>query len=122
MRGSPAALASHLLLVRPMAIENATTVHGATEVLIANVGDVDQDEEHRGVKFYGKVLIGGMRDQIGQVLLGVLDRGQASNGMSPPWILVDQVDNATATARVDQWLERHPGFLPDEPVDDSPPF
>jgi hypothetical protein len=96
--------------------ENIVTANGPANAVRCNVADLTTGEHHLDVLWFPKVLVGSLRNQIGQMVLGKIAQGAAQPGKSAPWILEDATGNAEVVAAANKWLEAHPGVLDGKPA------
>lgn len=121
-------LVGHLLIVRPIEfVEEIQTSNGPREAIRADVVDLTANDDqgnwgvvYRGSLLFGRVIVPGLRRQIGELVLGRVGQGLAKSGQKPAWQLVDAVGDAQAVAAGQEWLRRHPQFEQGGPVVSSP--
>lgn len=118
----PVDVNGHLVIVRPLKLVDVVTKYGDATAVDLDVLDVDDERIYLNCRWFGKVLVAGLRDQIDQLVLGTVDRGTARNGQSAPWVLVDQTDNPTAVARAERVMQKFPEFGNDAGDSDQPDF
>jgi len=84
-----------LFMITPLSVEkDVPTVLGSTDALLADVVILDESgagkhQEYPNSFLFQRVLIGSLRGSIGKDMpvLGVLGRGEASEGKSKPWVI-----------------------------------
>lgn len=114
----PADVLGHLLLVRPVEfVPDMPTQFGNTDTIRVDVADLSANDEngqwgavYRDAMWFGRVLVGGLRKQIGEIVLGKMSQGVAKPHQSAPNILVDMMPDPNAVATAQAWLAQHPEF------------
>lgn len=115
----PLDVVGHLLLVRPVEFlpdfQTSLGVRDAIRIDIADLSANDQSGQwgavYRDALWFGRVLVAGLRRQIGDLVLARMATGVAKPGQNPPFNLVDMVPDAQAVAAGQQWIAQHPEFL-----------
>jgi hypothetical protein len=116
----PADVDGHLVVIRPIKVVDVVTKYGEATAIDVDLIDIDEERSYEGCRWFGKLLVATMRDQIDQLLIGTVGRGTARNGQSPPWVIEDQSENPTAVARATRVLQRFPDFLDEVGAADNP--
>jgi hypothetical protein len=114
----PADVLGHLLLVRPVEfITDMPTQFGNTDTIRVDVVDLSASDVngqwgvvYRDAMWFGRALVGGLRKQIGEFVLGKMGQGVAKPHQSAPNILVDMMPDPNAVATAQLWLAQHPEF------------
>jgi hypothetical protein len=114
----PADVLGHLLLVRPVEfIPEMPTQYGPTDTIRVDVADLSANDGrgqwgavYRDAMWFGRILVGGLRRQIGEIVLGQMSQGVSKPGQSAPNILVDMMPDPQAVATAQAWLAQHPEF------------
>lgn len=115
---SAADVDGHLLIVVPTEYRTGiVTRYGEKDGIVVSVVDLDDTvngtNEHpvyHGACWFGGKLIGNLKGQIGQTLLGRMAKGQAQNGNQPPWQLEDATGDQAAITKATTWAAAHPDF------------
>jgi len=108
----------HLLIVRPEEfMPNFDTVHGPQDAMRIDVVDLNEQDHtgdwgvvYSGALWFGRLLVPGLKRQIGELVLGRVAQGIAKGSQDPPWVLADANGEAGAVAFAHAWLQRHPEF------------
>lgn len=101
----PADVLGHLLIVRPLEhVASIPTSFGDKDAIRCDVADLDANEIHRDVLWFPGLLIGGLKNSIGGVVLAVMSQGTAKPGQSAPWMLEGKAGDPASTTRAEQWL------------------
>ena len=94
---------NHLVVVEVHSHEqNIPTSLGDRDAIKATVHDITDGESHDDVLIFPKVLVGSLKNRVGQKVLGTVGKGVAKPGQNAPWVLFDaaadkkSVDAATA--------------------------
>ena len=91
-----------LLIVEVLAVEtDIPTTFGDKDAVRANITVVDGDHEgdvYNDTLVFPRVLIGQLRSNIGEQVLGRLGQGNAKPGQKPPWRLEDPTPADVALA------------------------
>lgn len=114
----PSDVVGHLLIVRPVEfLPEFLTSNGARDTVRVDVADLNAntDDGQWGVVFrdalwFGRVLVAGLRRQMGELVLGWMTQGIGKPGQNPPFLLTDAMGNADAVRVAQQWLNQHPEF------------
>jgi hypothetical protein len=130
----PEALNGHLLIVRPVDFKpDFPTSFGATDAISADLVDLSeagpdgQPRVYNGALFFNKMLVSGLKSEIGKMVLAVMIQGIAKPGQSPPWQLQDATKDPASVAAATAYLTSHPEFQgmappsPIRPVTPTPP-
>ena len=95
-------LSGSLLIIEPLSFETGIkTVHGEADAVKANVSVVDgpmAGTVYAETLIFPKLLQAAVRDSVGGMVLGRLDRGTAKPGQSAPWVLNDFTDSDVKAA------------------------
>ena len=82
-----------LFVVEPLEVEKGVkTIHGETDAVRANVYVLlgkDKTEEFEDTLIFPRVLQSQVRRQIGSLVVGRLDQGEAKRGQNPPWVFTE---------------------------------
>jgi hypothetical protein len=100
--------------------ENITTSNGPANAVRCNVADLSTGTHHLDVLWFPKVIVGSLRNQIGQLVLAKVAQGVAQPGKSAPWILEDASTNPEVVAAAHKWLDANPGVLTGAPAVAAP--
>jgi hypothetical protein len=114
----PLDVIGHLLLVRPIEfLPDFPTSNGARDAVRVDICDLSVNDEsgqwgavYRDALWFGRVLVSGLRRQIGELVLARMAQGIAKPGQNPPFNLVDMVSDARAVAAGQSWIAQHPEF------------
>lgn len=111
----PADVVTHLLLVKPTEFrpDVQTKDYGLSDAIQVDVCDLDAESGptvYRDALWFNKMLLSGLKKQIGEVVLGWMDTGVAKGKQDPPYMLVDATGDAAAMARGTAWLAANPQF------------
>jgi hypothetical protein len=137
----PLDVVGHLLLVRPVEfLPDFPTSNGNRDAVRIDICDLSANDErgqwgavYRDALWFGRVLVSGLRRQIGDLVLGRMSQGVAKPGQNPPFNLVDMMPDPQAVSAAQQWLSQHPEFsngnaqsstsasAPPAPVASAPP-
>jgi hypothetical protein len=94
--------AGALLIVEPLSVEgDIQTTFGPKDAVRANITVVDGEhagDVHNDTLIFPRVLIGQLRSNIGEQVLGRLGQGNAKPGQKPPWRLDDPTPADLAAA------------------------
>src|SRR5881275_887965 len=97
----PADCLGHLLIVKPVEFcpEFPTADYGPTDAVRCDVADLNATDDKgaplpapvifRGVLWFNKILVSGLKLQIGSLVLGWMGQGTAKGKQDPPFQLVD---------------------------------
>lgn len=98
-----------LILVEPVSLEEKVqTVHGPSDAIKANVHVLDgagAPESYAETLIFPKILVGQLKSQIGQKVLGRLGQGTAKPGQSAPWVLNEA--SAEDIAKAEAWVAQN---------------
>lgn len=82
-----------LFVVEPLEVEKGVkTVHGESDAVRANVYVLlgkNSTEEFEDTLIFPKVLQSQVRRQIGSLVVGRLEQGEAKRGQNPPWLFAE---------------------------------
>lgn len=97
----------HLLVVQPTEyVPSITTAFGDSEAVRCDVHDITAQESYEGVLWFGRALVGSLKNAVGKQLLGVMGQGTAKPGQSAPWILVDATKSPEAIAAAEAYMAK----------------
>lgn len=129
----PAQLNGHLVIVYPIGyipfIQTKFSGQGnkPSDGIAVDVVDLDDKNDqglpgkvYRNSNFMQAQMIGSLKTQIGNKVLGVIGQGVARNGMNPPWVIVDMSGDPAARERASAWLQANPNFQPSPFVQRTP--
>lgn len=90
----------HLVVIEVESLETGVvTANGERDAIRATVHDIDAGETYEDSLIFPKVLVGSLRQRVGQKVLGRIGQGVAKPGQNAPWVLNDASgDQAAATA------------------------
>ncbi|MGI5178653.1 hypothetical protein ACQEVZ_20185 [Dactylosporangium sp. CA-152071] len=114
----PRDLVGHLLIVRPLSVEMVKTAnYGDKEAIKVNVCVLTQqnlDSSYgvvaEGVLWFSGRLIGSLKNQLGDLVLGRMAVGTGKPGQNPPFVLESAVEDPQAVDFAGKWLAAHPEF------------
>jgi hypothetical protein len=114
----PAEIIGHLLIVRPLEfVPDVPTTLGPKDAVRCDVSDLNANNPdgsfgvvYRDVLWFGRVLIGGLRRQIGDLVLAWMAQGISKPGQNPPFMLTDAMGDTNARTAAQTWLNTHPEF------------
>ncbi len=102
-------LDGHLLVVRPTEVViDMSTRFGTTDAVRATVYDVTAQKTHDDFMFFAGGLVRAFQPKVGEMVLGVLGRGEAKPGLSAPWKFLDATQNADAVAAAEAYMKGAP--------------
>lgn len=82
-----------LFVVEPLEVEkNVKTIHGETDAVRANVFVLTgkgKHEEFEDTLIFPRVLQSQTRRQIGDIVVGRLEQGEAKRGQNAPWVFAE---------------------------------
>jgi hypothetical protein len=129
----PAQLNGHLVIIYPIGyipfIQTKFSGQSGkpSDGIAVDVVDLDDKNEnglpgkvYRNSNFMQAQMIGSLKSQIGNKVLGTIGQGVARNGMNPPWVVVDMSGDPAARERASAWLQANPNFQPSPFVVRSP--
>jgi len=94
----------HLLVVEPIEYrQGIETKFGEKDAILCTVHDIKAQTTTTDVLWFGSVLIGSLKSQVGRRVLGVLGQGANTKG-NPPWMLNDASGDAAAVAAATTYL------------------
>jgi len=98
-------LEGHLLVVEPIEHKTGiTTTFGVKDAISVDVHDITAGVSHADLLWFPGVLVGSLKNSIGRKVLGVLGRGTAKAGQSPPWVLIDASDEPGAVKAATDYM------------------
>lgn len=104
----PADLEGHLLVVEPHEYrENIPTSLGDKDTIRVTVHDITDQATYEDILWFPRVLVGSLKNRIGQKVLAVLGKGTAKPGQSAPWVLVDASTEKPAVKAATAYLEQY---------------
>lgn len=104
----PADLEGHLLVVEPHEYrENIPTSLGDKDAIRVTVHDITDQATYEDILWFPRVLVGSLKNRIGQKVLAVLGKGTAKPGQSAPWVLVDASTEKPAVKAATAYLEQY---------------
>ena len=104
----PADLEGHLLVVEPHEYrENIPTSLGDKDAIRVTVHDITEQATYEDILWFPRVLVGSLKNRIGQKVLAVLGKGTAKPGQSAPWVLVDASTEKPAVKAATAYLEQY---------------
>ncbi len=123
-----AEMEGHLVIVRALEFEaDVPTENGLSDAIYADLCDlhgVNPDGTNGLVSRYGvifgKVMVPALRRQIGDLVLGRVEKGISKSGRTPPWRLADATGDPQAVHYAQQWLDAHPEFEQSKAVPYAP--
>jgi hypothetical protein len=102
---APADVDGHLLVVEPLEhVASITTTFGDKDAIRVTVHDITAGTTHTDVLWFPGALVGSLKGNIGQRVLGVMGRGTAKPGQSAPWVLTDASTSDKAVAAATAYL------------------
>lgn len=82
-----------LFVVEPLEVEkDVKTVHGDSDAVRANVYVLlgkDKQEEYEDTLIFPRVLQSQTRKNVGSIVVGRLEQGEAKKGQNPPWVFAE---------------------------------
>lgn len=118
----PADLEGHLLVVEPEEyLTSVTTSFGDKDAVRITVHDITDQTTTESVMWFSGVLVGSLKNRIGQKVLAVMGKGTAKPGQSAPWILVDASGNTQAVQAATAYLTGAVTAQLAEPAPAAPP-
>ena len=68
-------------------VPSIETMHGVTDAVKATIHDVSGSRTYKDQLLFQRAMVSGLKDKVGQRVLGVVGRGNAKAGKSAPWVL-----------------------------------
>lgn len=103
----------HLLVIEVLALElKVKTAFGDNDAIRCNVHDITAKTSTEDTLWFPKVLVGSLKNRIGQKVLAKLGQGVAKPGQDAPWILEDATGNPKAVAAAKKYLAERPKSEP----------
>ena len=101
----PADLEGHVLVVEAEEyVASMTTSFGDKDAIRVTVHDITDGTTTASVLWFSGVLVGSLKNRIGEKVLALMGRGTAKAGQSAPWILVDASTNPAAVQAATAYL------------------
>lgn len=98
-------LVGHLLVVIPQEfVEGMQTANGITDAIRVTIHDITDQTTVENALWFNKILVGSLKNLIGQQVLAVMARGQAKPGQSAPYILNDASSSPEAVEAATKYL------------------
>lgn len=95
----------HLLVIEVKDFEpKVKTNYGENDAIRANIHDVSAKESTEDSLIFPRVLVGSLKNRIGQKVLAKLGQGVAKPGQSAPWVLEDATGNVKAVEAAKAYL------------------
>lgn len=124
----PLDVVGHLLVVRPVEfLPDFATSLGARDAVridVCNLNALDDRGQpgvvYRDALWFGRMLVSGLRRQIGETVLGRMAQGVAKPGQNPPFNLVDMMADPGAVNAAQTWLNAHPEFFTGQASSSTP--
>lgn len=115
----PEDIVGQLLIVRPLVHETGIqTSFGEKDGIRCDVAVLTQQNldgtygvVSRDVLWFQGKLVGALKRQIGELVLGRMTRGTGKPGQQPPYELQDATGDAQAVTFAEQWMGQHPDFM-----------
>ncbi len=105
---SPKESENHLVIIEPDGLETGiVTSFGEKDAIRGTVHDVDAGETHEDVLIFPRVLIGSLKQRLGERVLARLTTGTAKPGQAAPWVLADASGDAAAVAKATAYLNSY---------------
>lgn len=102
---SAADVDGHILVCEPVEyVTEVVTVHGPKDAVRLTVHDITAGTTTEDCLWFGGYLVGALKGRIGQKVLGIMGKGTAKAGQSPPWVLTDLSTNEQAVAAATAYL------------------
>jgi len=94
----------HLLVVEPKEYRTGIeTKFGDKDAILVTVHDIKAQTTTTDVLWFGGVLVGSLKTQVGRRVLGVLGQGANTKG-NPPWLINDASGDTAAIAAATAYL------------------
>lgn len=110
-----------LFVVEPLEVEKGIkTVHGESDAVRANVYVLlgkNKTEEFEDTLIFPRVLQSQTRRQIGSVVVGRLEQGEAKRGQNPPWVFAEA--SAADLKKAGEFWTAHSLGSAEEPDEDD---
>lgn len=108
----------HLLIVKPVEfLPDFETSNGLRDAIRVDVCDLNATNPaggygvvYRDALWFGRVLVSGLRRQMGELVCGWMAQGVGKPGQNPPFQLTDAVTSPEAVTIIQAWLNAHPEF------------
>ena len=95
----------HLVVIDVHSLEkDIPTSLGDKDAIKATVHDITDGETHDDVLIFPKVLIGSLKNRVGQKVLGTVGKGVAKPGQNAPWVLFDAAADKTSVDKATAYL------------------
>ena len=105
---NPSESSGHLLILEPDTLEKGIpTSFGDKEASRGTVHDVDAQETFEDTLIFPRVLIGSLKQRLGERVLARLSTGTAKPGQKPPWTLDDASADTAAVAKATAYLNSY---------------
>lgn len=112
-------IAGHYVIVKALEYLPAfPTSFGATDAIRVNVADLSTGTLSHDVLWFGRAIVPGLRNSIGQpgYTLALVAQGEQKPGQDPPWILSPASDRPEVVAAATAWIAANPGALDGTPI------
>ena len=73
------------------------TINGTSDAVRVTIHDISGQKTYADQLVFARVMVNGLKDKIGQQVLGVVGKGTSKPGKSAPWVL-NSATEAQATA------------------------
>jgi hypothetical protein len=98
----------HLLVIEVHSLETGiVTSLGERDAISATIHDIDDQTTYEDALIFPKVLIGSLKNRVGQKVLGTVGQGVAKPGQNPPYVLNDASGDPAAAQRALAYLQAY---------------
>lgn len=105
---SPSDSIDHLVVIEVLGQEqNVDTDYGLKDPIRANVHDITAGATYDDTLIFQKVLIGSLKQRVGQKVLGRIYLGEPRKGQKPPYLIEDKSGDAAAAAQATAYLDAY---------------
>ena len=80
-------------------VPSIETMHGVTDAVKVTIQDVSGQRTYKDQLLFQRAMVAGLKDKVGQRVLGVVGRGNAKAGKSAPWVLFAANDTQKEAAK-----------------------
>src|SRR2546429_3487893 len=116
---APDTIIGHLLIVRPSEhVTGINTTFGEKDGIRADVCVLTMPDDHgqpgkvyRNILWLQGKLVGGLKSQIGELVLARMALGSPKPNQKPPFELDSALEDAACVAAAEAWINAHPDFM-----------
>ena len=112
----------HLVVIEVESLETGVvTANGERDAIRATVHDIDAGETYEDSLIFPTVLVGSLRQRVGEKVLGRIGQGVAKPGQNAPWVLNDASGDQAAATAASAYLAAYNSGQFAAPADTAPP-